>query len=92
MYARDAKLIPMAWGPWSLNKAINTDSLGINVVVVISVGVVVLAVVVLIDADFEVNGKMFLSFTGVVSSCFKATIVLEWSSSCGVSGLFLECC
>ena len=60
VYARDAKLIPMAWGPWSLNKAIKTESLGVDVVVVISVGVVVLAVVVFIDTEFEVNGVVVI--------------------------------
>ena len=41
-------------------------------------GVVVLVVVVVfIDAEFEVNGKIFSMFSGVVCSCFEATIVLE---------------
>ena len=90
VYAREAKLIPTAWGPWSLSKATKTESWAVDFVwisVVVGGGVVVL-----IDAAVEVNGKIFLGYKVVfVFSCFEAKFVSELSSFV-VFCLFLECC
>ena len=91
VYAREAKLIPTAWGPWSLSKATKTESWAVDFVG-ISVVVVVGGVVVLIDAAVEVNGKIFLGYKVVfVFSCFEAKFVSELSSFV-VFCLFLESC
>ena len=93
VYAREAKLIPTAWGPWSLSKATKTESWGVDFVGISVVCIVVLGVVVLIDVAVEVNGKIFLEFRVVfVCSCFEANFVLEWLSTCVDFCLFLECC
>ena len=92
VYAREAKLIPIAWGPWSLSKVIKTESWGVadvvaavGDVVVVGFDVVVIVEVVRVDDNEEI---FFELAVGVFCDAF----VSEGSFMSVVSSLFLEHC